>query len=214
VVLSYGVEECGCLHDNPALKVVKFNEGSSRNRVLTPEEVQRLLDACRQSRCKALYPLIFLATRTGCRLGELESLEWSDVSFDQSIIFIRTTKNGQPRSVPLSEEAKAVLQEVFPESKRCGRVFKGRRLGGKVSVRKPFYTALSVAGITGLRIHDLRHLFCTTAARNGSSILQIQAITGHRTTQMLNRYAHLEGAQLKHIVDNVDKALNLEKRDG
>lgn len=212
VTLSYGIDECGWLHTNPCLKVTKFNEGSSRNRILTSEEIDRLLAACKKSRCKALYPIIFLAMRSGMRLGELLSLTWVDVDLNQGIVFLRETKNGVPRSVPLSKEAKEVIEDVAASDQRDGLVFKGRRFGGQPSIRKPFYTALKEAKIEDLHIHDLRHLFCTTAAKSGASILQIKSITGHATLQMLDRYTHIEGAQLKHIVDDVDKVLSGEKK--
>ena len=210
VTLTYGIEECGWLHINPALQVNKFNEGPSRNRLPTPHEIDQLLTACKQSRCKALYPIIFLAMRSGMRLGELLSLTWEDVDLNQNIAFLRETKNGVPRAVPLSNDAKLVIGAVAPADQRLGLVFKGRRFGGKVSIRKPFYTALAQANIKNLRIHDFRHLFCTTAARSGASILQIKSITGHATLQMLDRYTHIEGAHLKHIVDDVDKALRTD----
>jgi integrase len=206
--LSYGVEECGWLHTNPCLLISKFNEGPSRNRLLTTEEIDRLLDACKKSKCKALYPIIFLAMRSGMRLGELQKLTWPDVSLNQSIVFLRDTKNGLPRSVPLSKEAKVVIEAVAPSQERKGLVFKGKRSGGKVSIHKAFYKAIALAAISNLHIHDLRHLFCTTAALSGASILQIKSITGHQTLQQLSRYTHIEGAQLRHIVDNVDKAFN------
>jgi integrase len=202
--LTYGVEECGWLHANPCLLVSKFNEGSSRNQLLSIEETNQLLDACKKSRSKILYPMIFLAMRSGMRLGELQKLDWKDVSLKQSVVFLRDTKNGLPRSVPLSNEAKAVIEALAPIQDRKGLVFKNKRSGCKASIYKAFYKALAVAGISDLHIHDLRHLFCTTAAQSGASILQIKAITGHSTLQQLSRYTHIEGVHLKHVVDDVD----------
>jgi integrase len=205
--ITYGVEECGWLHTNPCLLVSKFNEGPSRNRLLSVEEIDKFLEVCKQSKSKALYPLIFLAMRSGMRLGELQKLDWRDVNLTQSVVFLRDTKNGSPRSVPLSNEAKAVIESIASTQDRKGLVFKNKRSGAKVSIYKAFYKALALAGIEDLHIHDLRHLFCTTAAQSGASILQIKAITGHQTLQQLSRYTHIEGAHLKHIVDGVDKAL-------
>lgn len=208
--LTYSVEECGWLQTNPCLNVSKFNEGSSRNRLLTAEEINKLLDACKKSKSKALYPIIFLAMRSGMRLGELQKLDWQDVNLNQSAVFLRDTKNGSPRSVPLSNEARSVIEAIAPIQDRKGLVFKSKRVGGKLSVYKSFYNALKIAGISDLHIHDCRHLFCTTAAQSGASILQIKAITGHQTLQQLSRYTHIEGAHLKHIVDDVDRALASE----
>lgn len=210
VALTYGVEECGWLHANPCLLISKFNEGPSRNRLLSGEEVDKLLEACKKSKSKNLYPMIFLAMRSGMRLGELQKLEWMDVNLSQNVVFLRDTKNGHPRSVPLSNEAKVVLENIAPIQDRKGLVFKNKRSGSKVSIYKAFYNAIALAGIADLHIHDLRHLFCTTAAQSGASILQIKAITGHSTLQQLSRYTHIEGAHLKHIVDDVDKAFQRE----
>lgn len=206
VALTYGVEECGWLHANPCLLISKFNEGPSRNRLLSNEEIDRLLEACKKSKSKNLYPMIFLAMRSGMRLGELQKLEWVDVNLSQNVVFLRDTKNSLPRSVPLSNEAKAVLENITPIQDRKGLVFRSKLSGGKVSIHKAFYKALALAAIDDLHIHDFRHLFCTTAAQSGASILQIKAITGHQTLQQLSRYTHIEGARLKHIVDDVDKA--------
>ncbi len=206
VALTYGVEECGWLHTNPCLLLSKFNEGPSRNRLLSREEIDKLLEACKKSKSKNLYPMIFLAMRSGMRLGELQKLEWIDVNLSQNVVFLRDTKNGLPRSVPLSNEAKAVLEKIAPIQYRKGLVFQNKYSGSKASIYKAFYKALALAGINDLHIHDLRHLFCTTAAQSGASILQIKAITGHQTLQQLSRYTHIEGAHLKHIVDDVDKA--------
>lgn len=74
VIELNGVKECGWLHVNPCLHVSKFNEGPSRNGLLTPEEMDRFLDACRKSKSKALYPMIFLAMRSGMRLANYKSL--------------------------------------------------------------------------------------------------------------------------------------------
>lgn len=206
VALTYGVEECGWLHTNPCLLVSKFNEGPSRNRLLSKEEIDRLLEACKKSKSKNLYPMIFLAMRSGMRLGELQKLEWVDVNLSQNAVFLRDTKNSLPRSVPLSNEAKVILENIALTQDRKGLVFRSKLSGGKVSIHKAFYKALALAAIDDLHIHDFRHLFCTTAAQSGASILQIKAITGNQTLQQLSRYTHIEGARLKHIVDDVDKA--------
>ena len=132
--LTYGVEECGWLHVNPCLHVSKFNEGPSRNRLLAPEEMDRFLDACKKSKSNALYPIIFLAMRSGMRLGELQKLDWRDVNLNQNVLFLRDTKNGTPRSVPLSNDAKAVIETIASMQDRKGLVFIGKGLSLKVSV--------------------------------------------------------------------------------
>ncbi len=81
---------------------------------------------------------------SGMRLGELASLTWADVDLHQSIIFLRETKSGVPRSEPLSKEAKVIIEEIAPSNERTGIVFKERRLGGKASICNPFIDILSL----------------------------------------------------------------------
>jgi hypothetical protein len=92
---------------------MKLKENPGRDRVLSDDEISRLLSSCRQSRSPYLYCIVLIALTTGARQGEILNLEWRDIDFDNKLAFIRETKNGRPRSISLSDPV-----IVSAESKR------------------------------------------------------------------------------------------------
>ncbi|MHB1516279.1 MAG: site-specific integrase, partial [Acidiferrobacteraceae bacterium] len=100
------------------------------------------------------------------------------------------TKAGTPRRVPLSTRAMAILESL------------PRRLDGKVwsmrpdSITRAFERVCTAAGVTGLTFHDLRHEATSRLFEKGLNPMQVAAITGHKTLQMLKRYTHLRAEDL------------------
>jgi len=81
----------------PSLTKLKENPG--RERILTPEEIDQLLTACKESRSPYLYPIVLIAITTGARQGEILNLEWRHIDFDNKLAYLKETKNGRPRSI-------------------------------------------------------------------------------------------------------------------
>ncbi|BBF65303.1 site-specific integrase [Acidithiobacillus sp. 'AMD consortium'] len=104
------------------------------------------------------------------------------------------SKTGDPRRVPLSSRALAVL-DALP-----------RRMDGEVwgvradSITQAFARACHRAGIEDLRFHDLRHEATSRFFEKGLNPMQVAAITGHKTLQMLKRYTHLRAEDLAKIL--------------
>jgi integrase len=162
-----------------------------RNRRLAEGEEERLLDQASKSRNPWLRPMIMLAIETAMRQGELLSLTWSDVHFRSKTIHLDMTKNGSSRTVPLSGRAMEVLM-ALPQDIR-GRVFPTTQM----AIIKSFTHACEAAGIDGLRFHDLRHEATSRFfERTDLWDMEIMSITGHKSPQMLARYAHLRGRNL------------------
>lgn len=72
---SYAVKQLRWLHENPCKNLLKLKEESGRDRILSDDEITRLLDACRQSKSPYLYPIVLFALTTGARRGEILNLE-------------------------------------------------------------------------------------------------------------------------------------------
>ncbi len=106
------------------------------------------------------------------------------------VLLIPETKTGTPRRVPLSSRALQAL-EGLP-----------RRLDGKVwgmrpdSISQAFERVCGAARIEGLTFHDLRHEATSRLFEKGLNPMQVAAITGHKTLQMLKRYTHLRAEDL------------------
>ena len=110
------------------------------------------------------------------------------------MLIVPDTKNGDPRMVPLSTTAAGILRDL------------PRRIDGKVwgvradSITQAFDRACRRANIEDLRFHDLRHEATSRLFEKGLNLMQVAAITGHKTLQMLKRYTHLRVEDLAKLL--------------
>jgi integrase len=202
-MLNMAVNEWGVIPFNPVDRVKKPKMAAGRTRFLSPEEMQDLLTACRNQPCPHLLPLVVLAIATGARKGELVSLKWKHVDWEQAVIRLMKTKNGHPRSVPLTGVAYKMMREKFAlQGYKSDYVF--AREDGKFYMifEKYWQRAKEEAGLENFRFHDLRHTAASYLAMNNASLLEIAAVLGHRTMQMVQRYSHLTE---QHTADVVKK---------
>ncbi|MEI8364960.1 MAG: site-specific integrase [Parachlamydiaceae bacterium] len=207
-VFTYAVKECGWIQTNPMLRVYKLKEARGRDRILSKDECDQLLASCAKSRNKLLLPIVVLAITTGMRRGEILNLTWNDVNLEQGILFIKETKNGKPRAVPLSSSALGHMKNLAQNKKESiPFVFPSKKRFGKISIRKAWDEAVSRCELKDLKMHDLRHTFCTYAAKAGGSSIQLQAAMGHQTSQMMDRYTTISALHTKHLSDFVDANL-------
>ncbi len=194
--------------ENPCFNLKKLKENPGRDRVLSEEETSRLLASCRQSKSPYLYCIVLISLTTGARQGEILNLEWRHVDFDNNLAYLKETKNGRPRSIslaaPVIEELKRLYQTHNPAKPL---VFASKTAFGRIDIKKAWKEALKRAQIEDCRAHDMRHTFCTLAASQGASNLELATAMGHRTLGMLQRYTHLD-AQVtqkfsKHISERI-----------
>ena len=182
------------LASNPLRLVRKPKQAPGRTRRLMPGEETALLAACRQSRVgPMLEALVCLALETAMRLGELLSLDWDNISTARCVAHLPMTKNGEARSVPLSPKALTVVSSV-PRNIQNTRLFWPWKRSD--SVENAWKRACSRAGIENLRFHDLRHEATSRLFERGLGLMEVAAITGHKTLAMLRRYTHLRAEDL------------------
>ena len=202
------VKEWGWLEDNPLRKVTKPKEPRGRVRFLSDEERTRLLEECKKSESQYLYTAVVLALSTGGRRMEILGLPWKDVDFTRGIITLHETKNGERRILPLAGHALELMkQHARVRHVNCGLVFPGKNFSNPIDLRTPFENALKRAGITDFRWHDLRHSCASYLAMNGASLAEIAEILGHKTLQMVKRYAHLSEAHTSKVVTRMNEAI-------
>ena len=99
--------------------------------------------------------------------------------------YLPETKGGVSRDVPLSTEALKAINSL--PLRLDGRLFEFQA----DHYSKAFLKACRKAGITGLNLHDLRHEALSRMAEKGLSILELKAIGGHKTVEMLSKYVRL-----------------------
>ena len=194
---------------NPVQQVRKPKLPQGRDRRLRPGEMEKITDA---SESPVLADILRFAVETGMRRSELAGMTWDLVDLKKRTVTLPDTKNGEKRIVPLSTEACRILSDL------------PRRLDGKVwgmepdSITQAFIRALSRArkayeqGCEGkgqkpdpsfladLTFHDLRHEATSRFFEKGLNPMQVAAITGHKTLQMLKRYTHLKAEDLAELL--------------
>ena len=127
---------------------------------------------------------------TGCRLGEVLTLKWSDIDRKAGELRLRDAKTGA-RMVPLSPAALEVLAGI-ERVRRSPWVFPGKRLDRHLSDLRPnWYWVRERAEVEDVRIHDLRHSFASRALALGLPLPMIGRLLGHTDVGSTARYAHL-----------------------
>ena len=215
-LLNKAVSE-GLLVSNPCLKVkqLKFSErGRERKRFLEQDEINRLLKA-------ADYPLrqiITIAVYTGMRRGEVERLRWNDVTIrdDEGFITLTNTKNGEPRTVLMTQTVRAAFLAV---KKRSGTdlIFPGKSGSRPWDFRKPFAEAVEKAGLNvpgkeKLVFHHLRHTFCSQLGLLGYDVKTIMDLSGHKSYEMALRYTKLNAEHRQKALERLEAKISAKVR--
>jgi integrase len=189
----------GLIKDNPAAHVPKPNPQNERDRIANAEEWQRLLDAS----APHLQRILIVLYTLGPRRGELLSLEWPDVDVHRREFTLRHTKNGESRTVPMTPEVYGVFTELWKERRLdTQRVFLYKGLPIR-DVKTAFDKAGRRAGITNLRLHDLRHTASTNLRRAGVDATTAMKIVGHKSERMHRRYNTVEPEDLRRAVSQL-----------
>lgn len=192
-ILGFAQTECGITlpRGNPVEKIRKPTDGKARDRRLSTEEWLRLETQLKRSRSPFLWPAVQLAVETAMRQGELLGLTWEHFDQKRNLAFLPETKNGEARAVPLSSKALDVL-------KALPRAIKGPVLPvERLTLYHAFIAAAKRAGLEDYTFHDLRHEALSRLAERGDfSVLELAAVSGHKTLQMLKRYTHLQAENL------------------
>jgi len=181
---------------NPVKDVKLFKESNSRLRYLEFEETERLIGNCEGY----LRALVIIAVNTGMRRGEIFNLQWEHIDLKRKIVYLIETKNGEKREIPMNDRVARTLFEI-PQNADISYVFHNRHGKPFTSVKKSFATALSKAGISAFRFHDLRHTFASHLAMKGIDLNTIRELLGHKSMRMTLRYAHLNQEHKQRAVD-------------
>jgi integrase len=185
-ILNHARREWSLAITNPCALVRKAATPAGRSRVLKPEEEALLLDELqpRVRRSPWMVPLVSLALETAMRRGELLTLKWEHIDLQAQTALLPMTKNGTARTVPLSRKAVLILA-ALPASE-TGQIFPI----SPMTMHNCFKHACKRAGIGDLHFHDLRHTATSRLAEKLPNVIELAAVTGHQTIQMLKQYYH------------------------
>ena len=186
--------------ENPVRKVKMFSElDNLKERILSEDEETRLLAAA----APHLRTMIVGLLMTGARWGELNSLRWSAVDLERGTVLLTKTKSGRNRIIPINDRLRELLVALKAGSK-CDRVFTGPKGRPIDCARSAFEGACRRAGLSGLRLHDLRHTFATRLVRRGVDIITVQSLLGHSSVTTTERYTHSGEEQKREAVRRLE----------
>ena len=192
---------------NPRPKFTRFLSTQEIDRL--HQTLDRLVDERPSRRQQA--DIIRLLLLTGCRRGEIVTLNWSEV--DGDALRLTMTKTG-PRTVWLSGPARAILDRqprngsnyVFPSPRDPARP-----LSGEVGL---WYRARREAGIEDVRLHDLRHTVASQAVSRGAALPAVARMLGHSDPTMTLRYAHVSDREIEAAAERIGKAIKAAMKTG
>lgn len=183
--------EWGLCDANPVANVRKPKPSPGRDRRLTPREDRQILRYCFGHSNQEFYSIVVLALETAMRQGEILGLRWEHMNLKTRIAHLPETKNGTKRDVPLSIKARDMLIRLGVKSN--GPVFRYTSNGIKSTWRFMIKKLI----IENLHFHDLRHEAVSRLFELGTfDMMEVAAISGHKSLSMLKRYTHLKAGRL------------------
>ncbi len=196
------------LKESPTRDVKRFKGETKRLRFLMPDEIQRLLSNCGDLLDGLLHPIITVVVHTGMRKGEVLSLQWPQVNFEQGIISLTDTKNHERRDIPMNETVKATLRAIERKGDLVFSNKHGRQIDGSL-LYLAFHEALRKSGITDFRFHDLRHTFASNLVmQEGVELNDVRELLGHKNMSMTLRYAHLSPRHKTRVINILDRVMS------
>jgi len=208
-MLSWAVRR-ELLDQNVASRVQKYRD-APRERCLNEEEAARLWAIVEEAErswvlTRAFADIFRLIMLTGARRNEIVALRWSEIDLARRRLVLpptRTKMGGldRPRIIVLSEPAAGILEARTPK----GEYVFPSSAGDKplVGVNRAWDKVRSIAGLTDVRLHDLRHTFATFAVEGGASLFMVGRTLGHSKTASTERYAHPTDAGSRQIAAGV-----------
>lgn len=170
---------------------------NNRIRCLSKQEEMTILDCLFKRDLKA-YQFCIVALDTGLRVSEVLGLTPANIQGNHVTVY--ETKNGKPRSIPLTNRAKLILSEGGSDP-----FFKGLQYSRLKYLWNLMKYELGYQHDTDLVIHTLRHTFISRLVQNGVHLLTVQQLAGHSSPNMTARYTHFASHHLESAIATLEE---------
>jgi integrase len=192
-------------------------------RVMTQEEKLKLFrTASSKPSWLVAYCAAVIAVSTTCRKVEILNLRWANVDlFTRVAQIVRSKTSAGHRAIPLNADA----MESFARLRQRAEALGGGQSDHYIfpacenevidftkpqkSIRTAWRNIAKAAGLTGLRVHDLRHQAITELSEGGASDSTMMAVSGHLSRKMLEHYSHVRMAAKRTAIDALGGGLML-----
>jgi integrase len=193
---------------NPAKDIPDFLD-AHRQVFLTTEEIQRLLEAGRP-RPERQNPhtllIVMLLTLTGVRKANALKAEWLEFDLVRGLwnLPAHKTKQKKPQTIQLAQEVLNLLHQLPSRDRRERYLFSNPQTGKPYcSIYCSWNSMRKQAGLSHVRMHDLRHTFASLLINAGASLFVVQKSLGHASPQTTMRYAHLSETTQRQAIQAV-----------
>jgi len=198
---------------NPAVRVPLFSEADNIvENYLGEAELERLMHVLQTDDNRMVCSILMYLLSTGARLNEALSARWDQVDIERRVwkIPASNSKSKRVRSVPLNDSAINVLNQLDTNE----YLFINKQTG------KPYTTISKVwgrlrkkAGVSHLRVHDLRHQYASFLVNDGRTLYEVQLILGHSSPDVTMRYSHLTSKTLQAASNSASEVIQGAMRD-
>jgi integrase len=203
--------------DNPCSHIAKFKE-VSRERFIVGDELPRFMELLNKDQHPDFKDFVLLSLFTGARRANVLSMRWNDVDLDAGIWTVpgEQSKNGSPLTISITSNVRQVLAarkaEILTNAGNiaiCSTfVFPAISATGHISPpNKRWKQLLEDAGLTDLRLHDLRRSLGSWAAITGASLPVIGRALGHKTAAATMVYARLQHDPIVEAMERATTAM-------
>ena len=209
-MFNYAIKEERFDGRNPAASV-KMNKIEARVRYLEHNEMKKFLETVKAYEDPLVRDVILMLVFTGARRGNVFSMSWKDIDMEAKVWKIPQTKTANNVTLALVEPAMEILKARKQEAVNDW-VFPSPRTpdGHVIDLKKSWAIILKRAGITNLRIHDLRHTLATWLVANGADAFVVKRALAHKSLQSTQIYVNLGVEHLRDkLNDTVDKMLKI-----
>lgn len=209
---SLASSEWEWITENPFRKVSKLPEHKGRTRFLSKEELQALLQACKEHKNRNLYGMVLMAASLGMRYGEIASLKWKNVDFEHRLITLEVTKNHDVRVLPMPDQIYSFLKGWNTSNQDEDYIFPSQNSSKEPTytmIRKAFQSVLKSLFFKDIVFHSLRHTAASHLAMSGATQGELMEVLGHRSPVMTRRYAHFNKAHLAKLLQRSNNNLNI-----
>ena len=205
----------GWRKDDPSRRVDAPKKGRPLPKVLSREEVERLIaaagarDGAQGVRLGCMLELIYAS---GLRVSELVALSLAALARDPAYLMVKG-KGGKERLAPLNAAARTTVKAYLeiragflPKGvKESPWLFPSRGAGGRLTARRVAQLldeAALAAGIDPARVspHVLRHAFATHLLEGGADLRVVQTLLGHADISTTQIYTHVAEDRLREVV--------------
>jgi len=180
-------------------RIIRQPEPTHRIRYLAVDEEMMVLSLLQQWQQTTIKETVITLIDTGMRVGELLKLAVRDVDLNENIISIWQNKGDLPRSVPMTDRVRQIIEARCERSR--GLVFFDLNREVLRYYWDRVRSAMDLDDDDQFVPHALRHTCATRLVQAGVSLFVVQKLLGHSTITVTQKYAHLAQSNLREAID-------------